>query len=185
MHNLKQEKAVEGYEYITQLPLQYKIELLQTSLEFFEHLFDERNQLCVTCRAGSQDPLYEGIGRLAGDLKESDYSEITPMFKGTVFEQILLDLKITWGRARIMCLKPHMCMSMHPDMGWRYHVALKTNPNSFLFFRDTQQAYHIPVDGYIYKMDTTKWHTAFNAGKKNRYHFVIADGDCFDSYVAY
>lgn len=182
---LKPELATGNYEYITQTNLNYNINYIEEALAKVEHLFDERRQLCVTCRPGIDDPLYAGIGRLPDDVKENEYSKITPIFKNTIFETILHDLNITWGRARLMKLVPQHTMFMHPDMGYRYHVAIRTNPNCFIFFRDTEKAYHIPADGYVYKMDATKWHTAFNAGHRDRYHFVIADGNCFDKYMPY
>lgn len=182
---LKAEKAQPGYEYVTRLDLKYDLDELDAGLESIINLLNGETQVCATAIPGSCDPHYDGNGRLAEHLKEANFSEITPCFQGTIFERILQDLNITWGRARVMKLVPQHTMFMHPDMGWRYHVALRTNPNCFLFFRDTEKAYHIPVDGYVYKMDATKWHTAFNAGHRDRYHFVINDGNCFDDYVAY
>ncbi|NJO60964.1 MAG: hypothetical protein HC836_22720 [Richelia sp. RM2_1_2] len=182
---LKPEPAVGDYTYIVKTRLSYNIEELTSILDEVEPLIGPENQLCVTCRPGVSNPLTDGIGRLKPNLKEKDYSEISPIFKNTIFEKILTDLDITWGRARIMRLVPNHCMTIHPDMGWRYHVALRTNPNSFIFFKDALKSYHIPVDGYVYKMDATKWHTAFNSGKRNRFHFVIADGECFDEYRPY
>lgn len=181
----KAEPAKDGYQYIIKTELKYDINILDAALSKIEDLFDERNQICVTCRKGIPDPLYAGIGRLEQGILEKEYNQITPLFQGTIFEQILYDLNIQWGRARLMRLNPQHTMFMHPDMGTRYHIAIRTNPNSFIFFKDTLTSYHIPVDGYVYKMDATKWHTAFNAGKRVRHHFVIADGNCFDEYTPY
>lgn len=177
--------AKPGYGYIIKTSLSYNIDELSQELSKVKNLFDDRNQLCVTCRPDTNNPIYDSIGRLAEGVLEREHTKITPIFEGTIFEKILYDLNIVWGRARLMRLVPQHTMFMHPDMGLRYHVAIETNPNSFIFFRDTQKSYHIPSDGYVYKMDATKWHTAFNAGKRDRYHFVIADGTCFDEYTPY
>jgi photosystem II stability/assembly factor-like uncharacterized protein len=100
------------------------------------------------------------------------------------------DYGITWnnsnsqniklGRVRIMRLMPKRGLTVHRDTSVRYHLVLKTNIDSFFGFRDflnkdgaVAKCYHMPANGYFYKVDTTKFHFVYNGGKTERIHIVI------------
>lgn len=59
----------------------------------------------------------------------------------------------------------------------RFHIALKTNPDSFLKVRRNEKSpwksFHIPVDGYVYWLNTGYQHTAINNGNETRWHLLI------------
>ena len=50
---------------------------MQEMLESAEPLFSEHNQISVTCRPSSTDPLLDAIGWLPEGVAEADFSEIT------------------------------------------------------------------------------------------------------------
>jgi hypothetical protein len=39
------------------------------------------------------------------------------------------------------------------------------------------KCYHIPADGYFYKVDTTKDHFVYNGGWEPRIHLVICEAE--------
>ena len=59
------------------------------------------------------------------------------------------------------------------------HYAVTTNPACYLVERqqDTGILYHVPADGYIYRMDTRLVHNAMNCSNEARIHLVISNLD--------
>ena len=76
-----------------------------------------------------------------------------------------------------MLLEPKKGLSIHKDFDFRYHLVLNTNANAL--FGETMQGdvkavcYHIPADGHVYKVDTTREHFVYNGGWEDRIHLVI------------
>jgi len=114
---------------------------------------------------------------------EYEYTEINHLIPETL-KQLLLDFansqNIKLGRVRIMRLMPKRGLTVHRDTSVRYHLVLKTNIDSFFGFRDflnkdgsVAKCYHVPANGYFYKVDTTKFHFVYNGGKTERIHIVI------------
>lgn len=135
---------------------------------------DERNQLCLTSRVGTKDPLYDGVGKLEG--AESDYRVFNEEFRGTFLETIY-NRVCEWsphgiGRVRIMRMGPKSCYSMHADKTMRYHLAVMTDRNAYLVFHG-QPPFHIPMDGHLYETDTQYKHTAMNTADTARIHLVF------------
>lgn len=109
--------------------------------------------------------------------KEKDFTEFNSDYKHTYFYELYKQLPFAIGRMRLMCLKPKTCLSMHRDKEIRYHIALITNEQCFIIYRD-YGTYHIPADGYVYKMDATKYHTAINGhNSDDRIHLVMTEID--------
>ena len=72
---------------------------------------------------------------------------------------------------------PHHCYSVHKDSSAvRFHFAIKTNPSAF-FIYPSEVPFHIPADGYIYKIKSNELHSAMNGGAENRLHIVMEIGD--------
>ncbi|MFS4459360.1 hypothetical protein [Bdellovibrio sp. HCB2-146] len=110
--------------------------------------------------------------------QERDFSILNADLKGSHLEWIYQNVPFRVARMRLMRMPPRKCLSIHDDTGPRFHIAIKTNPFSYLFFPDTQQSFQIPTDGALYGMDATKLHTAFNADlKEDRIHLVFSDFD--------
>ena len=80
-----------------------------------------------------RDPFTDGAGTFRNTgKKELDYNVLLDMYKGTVFDEIILG--VNGVRARIMTKKMHTTYSVHQDKTPRYHLALITNPNAYFIF---------------------------------------------------
>ena len=105
-------------------------------------------------------------------VKESQYTELCPEFKGTYVEEVynIVRSKFNIGRMRFLMKPPRSCLSWHRDPERRLHIAIKTNYGARMFIEHT--GHHIPADGNIYLTDNTKYHTAINGGEEDRIHLV-------------
>ena len=146
------------------------------------------NQIGLTYRSGAEYPWNDASGSLYDKGmkhfigKEKDFSEWNPVGEYTrlEIERLSQQLGIRFGRIRYMKLLPKTGLSVHHDFEPRYHFVLKTNPH--VYFLDCTQegdvqakAYHIPADGYFYKVDTLRTHSVFNGGWEPRIHLVICE----------
>ena len=123
----------------------------------------------------------DGCGYWSGQ-EENDYKYINPIFEGTIFEKIIKEFN--GYNARIMLMKPKSVYSIHKDSSIRMHLAILTNLSSYFVFPEDNHVEHIPADGHIYTVDTTKKHTVFNSDLKsddgkllvpsNRIHMVFS-----------
>jgi hypothetical protein len=145
------------------------------------------NQIGIRHRANAENiwldasgSLYNTeLGRFTG--QEGDFSEWNPHlpeYTRSVIEQLMLEENIKIGRARFMLAPPRQGLTVHRDFEMRYHLVLKTNPNAFFGERVdegelTAKCYHVPADGYFYKVDTTRDHFIYNGGKEDRIHLVL------------
>ena len=91
--------------------------------------------------------------------------------EGTVFADIIRD--VDGERSRIMEMNSYTTYSVHKDKSPRYHLALTTNPNAYFIFPTLNEIMHIPADGCLYEVDTTKPHSFVNCGP-DRTHLVIS-----------
>lgn len=159
--------------------------LLQLVLQTFEKypLSESVRQICFTSHKPTEQSVYDGVGSLYDYAEsrwiaqEKDFTYFLNEFKGTYYEEIYnalqsrTDHKI--ARMRLMYLPPRSCYSLHADKTKRLHVAVITNENAFLLFKD-EPPIHIPQDGYAYDVDTCQWHTALNCGNESRIHLVFS-----------
>jgi len=149
------------------------------------------NQLGISYRKGAQDPWLDAQGNLWDNEKkcfvseESDFSEINSLV-GDYTKSVLKRLEevenTKLGRIRYMKADSKRGLSVHKDFDVRYHFVLYTNPYSY-FIEDFARTgkteeivgncYHLPADGYCYKVDTTRNHTIYNGGWEPRIHLVI------------
>ena len=65
------------------------------------------------------------------NMDEYIYKFINPLFKGTVFEEIINEYD--GYRARILKMGPKTVYSLHQDWGKRIHLAITTNDSSYFF----------------------------------------------------
>ena len=105
-------------------------------------------------------------------LLETDFTEICTIFKGTVFEEILIELKKQYkvGRVRIMKSLPKTCLTWHIDDTIRIHYPIKTQEGCLMIIED--EVKHLDQDMW-WKAYTTVPHTAMNASKDIRVHLVV------------
>jgi hypothetical protein len=135
----------------------------------------------LRARSGKQRA-YDGVGPL---FDRHDRKFLRDPLEFTIFNREFEDLyfyevykKVSeWsplriGRVRLFLRHPGTCLHMHTDDSPRYHLAITSNPGSFFFFKD-KGTYQIPTDGHLYKCDTTRLHTVFNAGETPRVHLIF------------
>ena len=118
---------------------------------------------------------FDGKGNLRAverTRSESDFSKFVQEFNSTIWRNVYDDLSKRYklGRVRLMRSRPKSCLSWHVDNEMRLHIPLITNPGARLVIED--HANHLIADGSVYLADTTKFHTAFNAGLQHRIHLV-------------
>jgi hypothetical protein len=161
---------------ITRTDLYIDVARIQKVLDSVLPLFQD-NRLYVTSRPGAEDPLHDGSGWLPQGESEADYTILNEPFRGTAVEELLCLLPSAYGRVRFMLMPPKTCYSFHWDTTTRLHYAIITNPACYLMRRqgDTAVFYHIPADGYVYRMDTRMTHSAMNCSAEPRVHLVIAN----------
>ena len=147
--------------------------------------FYSGNQIGLKCRKDCKYPLLDGIGSTYDKEKniflsqESDFTEyvdIIPEYTKNIIMDLEVRENIKFGRIRLMRLLSKNGLSVHKDLETRYHYVYETNPNAFFGERLTgeisAQCFHIPNDGYFYKVDTTREHFVYNGGWEPRIHLV-------------
>jgi hypothetical protein len=122
-------------------------------------------------QAGSQykdneDHWTSAVGRSQGE--ELSYTNLTPLFKNTIFENIIDQYKLT--RTRLMWVGSYACYSMHRDFTPRIHIPMITNPECYFLFK-LGIIKHLPA-GSVYWTDTTHSHTFINCSELPRLHLV-------------
>jgi hypothetical protein len=105
-------------------------------------------------------------------LKEEDFSEVCDYLKGTYTEEVINLLRSKYGivRGRYMMMNWKSCLTYHNDETPRIHLPLITNDGCFMIIDGKTEKLH---EGFTYHVDTTKQHTALNAGKHLRFHIVF------------
>lgn len=143
------------------------------------------NQLGLTARKGIpfENQPFDAVGRMPKGCHEKDFSTIIQSIHGTYLEQIINSFSCPLGRVRIHRLPPKTCTSFHLDSGVRYHLAIHTNSQSLIAcksfptikneFSDKGLFFHLPSNGFLYKMDATQIHMAMNGGLEDRIHLVF------------
>lgn len=144
------------------------------------------NQLGLTFRPNAEYPLGDAGGSLYDNVKktfisnETDFTEWNDIgsYTKNILELLSNFTDTKFGRIRYMRLMPKTGLSVHADFEMRYHYVLKTN--KFCYFGEavnehdiTAKCYHIPSDGYFYRVDTTREHFVYNGGWEPRIHLVI------------
>tara|TARA_R100001377_G_scaffold84811_2_gene69238 strand:- start:1667 stop:2236 length:570 start_codon:yes stop_codon:yes gene_type:complete len=183
-------------DYIYELNFKFDIHKLKQSLEWIldDADINRVESLCLThAPAKSKHPddyYYQGAGSLYYEfktapgkliktkredpLKESDFTHFIDKLKHTYFFEVYqqLSTKFDIGRMRVMKLNPLNCLTWHHDTAKRIHIPIITNPGNKLVVEDTVA--HLPANGQAYMVDTTRNHSAFNAGLENRYNLLCS-----------
>lgn len=140
------------------------------------------NQICLNHRPGVKNPFYDGNGSLKSNndfISESEFNIFNTAMRGTylqfVYNSVWDFLKISPGRTRLMRLGAKNCLSAHKDVGFRFHIALVTNAQSFMVFENSP-FFHIPSDSHLYWTNTVEFHSAINGHHEaERIHLVFAE----------
>jgi hypothetical protein len=102
----------------------------------------------------------------------NDPWEIKDEFKNTPLGDVLNVLGDI-GQARLLRLTSGETYTAHYDPDDRIHLAIQSNPYSYLVDIGENKLYHLPVDGNVWYMDTGKLHVASNWGANDRIHLNI------------
>lgn len=114
-----------------------------------------------------------------------DPYEIKKEWRDTEFGNLLSALPFRIGEARLMRLPPGTCYCAHADIDDRYHLNLVSSEQSYLIDLSNNEMFKLETDGFFYRMDASRVHTAVNWGSKDRVQLVIriplsrCDGDDF------
>lgn len=131
-----------------------------------------RDQIMLQGVKDNADYFY-GTGK-ATEYVETENEFVHPLFDIPYTNSIIKMLELK--RTRLINLFPQTCYTMHKDYTPRVHIPLITNEKCFLIVDN--EMIHLPADGNVHIIDTTKNHTAINASTKNRYHIVgVVDKD--------
>jgi hypothetical protein len=129
------------------------------------------------------EPIIEQVNNLGNFGKRLDLNSSTGQFFndpwkiksdliGTPLGNVLESLGDI-GQARLLRLESAESYTAHYDPDDRIHLAIITNPYSFLVNITDNKLYHIPADGRLWHMNTGKLHVASNWGAHPRIHLNI------------
>jgi hypothetical protein len=162
---------------------------LPKNFEAFTSLpeFKASNQICITSKSG--EDLFGATGAIWDMHKKniaahtSDFTVLNSVFRDSLVSEVFdftkeyveKNFRVRLGRVRFMRLSPKTCYSYHiDDAEFRFHIPLNTNQNCFFVVAD--EVYRMDLPFYLYKLETSKIHTAVNASFEIRDHLV------FDTY---
>ena len=192
---------METVKFITKLDLLFDVEQLRNDLEQLLNIrpWPERtiindkiypaNQLGITYRKNADDIWLDAGGNLYDFEKkefiatEKDFSELNDNvgeYTKNMLTEISKKIGKNFGRIRYMKMPMKQGLTVHRDFEVRYHIVLHTNPGAM--FGETvneeglaAKCYHIPADGCVYKVDTTRKHFVYNGGWDDRIHMVLCE----------
>lgn len=143
------------------------------------------NQFCFTNTPDHKPDPEQGCGSIKYNVdfeqgktvrkdarNEEEFTVFNPEYYDTPAHQVYQELSKHYrlGRFRVMVSRPKACYSWHKDEHLRIHVPVVTNDRAYMLFED-MSIHHMPV-GRAYVTDTTRHHTAFNAGLHTRIHLL-------------
>ena len=158
-------------------------ELLDACKDFvLMHPFPKHNQLCfLNTKNHIADPDQGTGNKLNPDAKmyglnEEDFTEFHPMWKNTIFYDLYKNFPKPITRMRLMQVQPKRTYSIHQDgvNEIRYHIAVKTTPDTYFMYGDTLELIHVPADGNAYEFNVERPHSFINFNRENnRWHLVL------------
>lgn len=77
------------------------------------------------------------------------------------------------GEARLLRLDSGETYTAHTDPDDRLHLSIISNPYCYLVNLEDNTLHNLPVDGYIWDMDTSLMHSAINLGGRERIHLNV------------
>lgn len=134
-----------------------------------EWLIDvNKSKQCGVQYRNGEDIFLSAVGKLQKRKLENEYNLLNPLFKDTIFEEIINKYKLV--RSRLMWIERKTCYSLHSDPSKRLHVPIITNENCYFLFPKNDM-YHLKL-GSVYVVDTTKLHSFCNFSDHPRLHFM-------------
>ena len=111
------------------------------------------------------------LNETTGQLLNGPYTT-KQEFQNTPLGEVLESLGEI-GEARLLKLEPAEVYSAHTDPDDRYHLSIITNPHCYLANLEDNTLHHLPLDGYVWDMDTSIKHSAVNLGGLPRIHLNV------------
>ena len=133
-------------------------------ISYIDQIIDQVNSMNLDMK---RKPLNE----TKGNILTGDYTLIPEIVNTPIGK--LLDSLGDIGEARLLVLESGESYTAHTDPDDRLHLAITTNPDCYLIDLDNLQMHHLPVDGYVWHMDTSVRHVASNYGGKPRIHLNV------------
>ena len=127
--------------------------------------FSQGRQVGLQYKLG-EDFWASAVGKSQGN--ETQYIELNPFFKNTIFETIIE--KYNLKRTRLMWVNPKSCYSLHTDKTPRIHIPLITNPECYFLF-NPGFLLHLAA-GSVWWVNTKLCHTFLNCSSYSRLHLV-------------
>jgi hypothetical protein len=155
----------------------YTVDINRVLLEF-EHI-SKKKDLWTSQNGNIKSYPFNVIGEEFDSSKafygDESVVETLDIFKDTYIEEIINDLPIKKGRCRFLLMEPPTIMRIHKDPSNRWHLPLYTNEYCG-FMDENLKTYTMKADGYWYKFNTIKPHTAFNISRNaSRLHLVVVE----------
>jgi len=111
------------------------------------------------------------LNKSDGGLFTGKYTTL-PRFQNTAIGAVLEELGEI-GEARLLKLDSGDSYTAHTDPDDRYHLVIETNPYSYIMDIEQEKMIHLPVNGTVWHMDTSKKHLAGNFGGTPRIHLNV------------
>lgn len=111
------------------------------------------------------------LNETTGNLLNGPYT-IKQEFVGTPLGNVLEALGEI-GEARLLRLDSGETYTAHTDPDDRLHLSIISNPYCYLVNLEDNTLHNLPVDGYIWDMDTSIMHSAINLGGRERIHLNV------------
>jgi len=139
--------------------------------EFNSYLEREiKGTLQVSLQGFSKDD-FTGANGKTDNLKNNEEDCNVRLYDDYKYTYDVIE-KFNLYRSRLMIISDKRNYSWHLDYSKRIHIPLITNESCFFIIEETK--IHLPADGSVYLVDTTKWHTFVNANRNkfDRSHIV-------------
>jgi len=111
------------------------------------------------------------LNETSGTLLNGPYC-ILPEFVNTPLGDVLTKLGNV-GEARLLRLEPGETYSAHTDPDDRLHLSIISNEFCYLANLENNTMHGLPVDGFIWELDTSIKHSAFNLGSYVRINLNV------------
>lgn len=130
----------------------------------------------MTSEDRENNPIHNRNANLLPRFIDTDFIHLNPGIENTEIAEIYNYYKTKYkiGRYRIAVLRPKSCYGWHYDLEKRIHVAVFTNPGSFII-TDDGKATHLPATGESWMFNANNgYHTAINASyNEKRVHLLL------------
>ena len=111
------------------------------------------------------------LNKSDGGLFSGTYTTL-PQYQNSALGALLEELG-TIGEARLLKLDCKDAYTVHTDPDDRIHLAIETNPHAYIMYIENNKMIHLPADGTVWHMDTSKKHMAGNFGGTPRIHLNV------------